>query len=87
MNFVKDPSDRMDYQIDWSDWLDADTISASAWTVATGLTEYSSINTTTAATIWLTGGTAGQDYRVTNQITTAGGRIRQQSITIQVQER
>ncbi len=86
-NFVKDPSDRLDYQIDWSAWLGDDAISASAWTVPDGLTEHSSSNTTTAATVWLAGGTAGQDYRVTNQITTAGGRIKQQSITIQVQER
>lgn len=85
-SFVKDPSDRLDYQIDWTAWLDGDTISASAWTVPSGLTQYSAANSTTVATIWLTGGTAGSEYLVTNQITTAGGRIKQRGLRIIVRE-
>jgi len=86
-SFVKDPADRLDYQIDWSAWLDADAIAASAWTVPAGLTEYAASNTTTLATVWLTGGAAGSEYLVTNQITTAGGRIAQRSIRLVVRER
>lgn len=82
--FLKDPGDRVDYQIDYSDWLDGDTISASAWTVPDGITNYSSSNDTTTATIWLSSGTHGQDYTLTNQITTAGGRIKQQSFVVKV---
>ena len=47
---------------------------------------YSVSNTTTTATIWLTGGTSGEEYLVTNQITTAGGRIEQKSFKIIVRE-
>ena len=85
--FVKDPSERLDYQEDWSDWLDSDTISSSIWSVPTGLTQYgSATSTTTVATIWLSGGTHGQEYLVTNTVTTAGGRIGERSIKILVRE-
>lgn len=85
--FTKDPDAVLDYQIDWSTWLGTDTISASAWTVATGLTKDSSTNTTTTATVWLSGGTVDTSYTVTNKIVTAGGRTDERTITIVVRER
>ncbi len=80
--FVKDPDSVLDYVVDWSDWLGEDTISSSDWTVPTGLTEDSASETTTTATIWLSGGVAGVTYTVTNHIVTAAGREEDQSITI-----
>ena len=44
-------------------------------------------NTTTRATVWLSGGIAGQAYTVTNRITTSGGRTDERSFTIQIQDR
>ncbi|WP_020474238.1 phage fiber-tail adaptor protein [Zavarzinella formosa] len=85
-SFNKDPSARKDYQVDWAAWLVSDTISAVVWTVPAGLTNYATSNTTTSATIWLSGGTHGTNYLVTCQITTAGGRIEQQSFTIQCRD-
>ena len=85
--FLKDPDAVLDYQIDWSDWLDSDTISTSAWTVPTGLTEDSDSNTTTTATVWLSGGTAGTSYSVINHIVTAAGREDDRTITIKCRER
>lgn len=84
--FSKDPSARKDYIVDWEDWLNGDTISSVAWTVPSGLTTYSTSNTTLIATIWLSGGTHGTDYTVTCQITTAGNRIDQKSFKIQCRE-
>lgn len=69
----KDPDETLDYQIDWSTTLGTDTISTSVWTVPVGITEASSANTTTTATIFLSGGTDGTRYDLTNTITTAGG--------------
>jgi len=87
-HFLKDPDAVLDYQIDWSSWLDTgETISASAWTVPTGLTEDSDSNTTTTATVWLSGGTAGVTYSVTNQITTSDSRTEDRTITIRCGER
>lgn len=80
----KDPDAKLDYIIDWSEWLDTDTISASDWVVPTGITEESDSNTTTTATIWLSGGVVGSVYAVANRITTVGGRIDDRTITVKV---
>lgn len=80
-SFIKDPDEVLDYVIDWTATLDGDTISTSTWTVPAGLTKDSSSNTTTAATIWLSGGTVNTDYAVLNRITTAGGRTLDKTLT------
>lgn len=85
--FTKDPSAVLDYQIDWTAWLGTDTIVASTWTVATGITKNSDTNTATTATIWLSGGTANTAYACTNRITTTGGRTEERTITILVQDK
>jgi hypothetical protein len=41
----------------------------------------------TTASAWLSGGTAGQSFTVTNRITTTGGRTEDRSFTIRVEER
>jgi hypothetical protein len=55
--------------------------------VESGLTEVSNSNTGTAATVWLSGGTAGTDYTVTNRITTSAGRQVDRSFILYVRER
>lgn len=90
MAYVKDPGEVKDYGFDWSAHLgDVDTISTSAWVVATGLTEEvdpAASNTTTTTTIWLSGGTAGTEYRVTNHVVTAQGREFERSFYVNVQD-
>lgn len=81
--FQKDPSDVLDYIVDWTSWLGgADTIATSAFTVPTGLTMDSKSNTTTTATVWISSGIASQSYTVENTITTAGGRTASRSFQI-----
>ena len=89
MNFIKDPEAVLDYTLDWTKWLDeaGDIIATSTWIVPTGLTKVTETNTTKLATVWLSGGTAGTNYTVTNRITTVAGRTDDRSITIRVQER
>lgn len=85
---LKDPNATLDYGFDWSEWLaTGDTISSSDWTVPAGLTEVSASNTTTTATVFLSGGTAGSSYDVVNRITTANGRTDDRTITIRVVSR
>lgn len=72
--FVKDPDEVLDYIRDWTAALDGDTISTSTWTPETGITVDTSSNTTTTATVWVSGGTVGETYGITNRIVTAGGR-------------
>ena len=49
MRWLKDPNATLPYAIDFTDWLDTDTIDSVAWS-APGLTVASTSNTTTTAT-------------------------------------
>lgn len=85
--FDHDPDAVLDYAIDWSAWLDDDTIVTATWEADTGITIDSDDNTTTLATVWLSGGTERVIYRVTNHIVTAAGREDDRTITLRVMER
>jgi len=85
--YNKDPTEVLDYTIDWTTLLDGDTISTSTWAVDTGITQDSESETATAAIIWVSGGTVDKQYTLTNTIVTAGGRTRVRSIAINVIER
>ncbi len=85
--FRKDPSAALDWRVDWEPWLKGDTITGSTWLPTTGIVVDSATFTTTSATVWLSGGTAGTVYTLTNRVTTAGGRTDDRSITILVGER
>lgn len=80
----KDPNEVLDYQIDWSARLGSDTISTSTWTVPSGITQTTSSSTSTTTTIWLSGGTTGTKYTLTNEITTTGGRTMDESVRIRL---
>ena len=86
----KDPQAVLDYGFDWSasGWLaTGETISTSNWTVEAGITKDSDTNDNTTTTIWLSGGTAGEDYTVTNTIVTSASRTDERSIIVAVRER
>ena len=86
--FDKDPNAVLDYQWDWSDWLAVgETISTAVFTVPTGLVLSSQSNTTTTATVFLSGGTVGDGYQVTLRITTNQGRTEDRSIYLRCLER
>lgn len=83
----KDPDAVLDYMVDWTNWLAGDTIATSTWSADTGITIDSNTNTTTVATVWLSGGVAGEQYQVTNHIITAMGREDDRTIRIRLSER
>ena len=96
--YVKDPDATLDYGFDWnrsatsaaagSGYLAAaETITTSTWVVASGLTQSNASNTPTTTTIWLSGGTDGTDYLVTNRIVTSAGRTDDRSFTVRVRQR
>ena len=90
--FLKDPDATLDYQVDWTAWLETgETITVSTWTVDPGITVgtggQAPSHTGTAATIWLSGGTVGTVYNATNEITTSDGRIDDRTIRITVIQR
>lgn len=88
----KDPDEVLDYVVDWETRLDGDTISTSDWAItpvsATDpLTEDSASNTTTRATIWLSGGLLDEIYEITNTIVTVGARTMEQTVKLKIKEK
>ena len=87
-NPLKDPSAVLDYVFDWSDWLAAaETITDHTITPDTGITVDSSTEDDGKVTVWLSGGTAGINYKVACLITTSAGRTDERTIWIKVVER
>ena len=84
--FTKDLAAKLDYEIDWSDWLVGDTIATSTWSVPAGLTQVTSSNTSVTTTIRLSGGTHGSDYECLNHIVTASGQEDERAILIEVRQ-
>lgn len=85
--YIKSPAGILDYQIDWETWLNGDTISTSTWTVQSGITKVTDTKGTYTTTIWLSGGTIGQRYTVTNHIVSAAGREEDQSLVVYITEK
>lgn len=80
----KSPDDVLDYRIDWTEALAGDTIVTSTWAVPAGITKDSDSKTTTATTIWLSGGAVDQEYEIENTIVTTELRTMKQCVTIRV---
>ncbi len=97
--FAKDPAAVLDYGFDFAartngtpgesgDWLAAgETITAHTLTADSGITLGTHSESTGLVTAWVSGGTAGQSYRVYCEITTSAGRTEKRSIMIIVRER
>lgn len=88
VTYTKDPDDVLDYTRSWSAFLaTGETITTSTWIVPTGITKDSDTNNSTSATIWLSGGTDGTEYELTNRIVTSAGRQVDRTFRIIVRER
>ena len=87
-NPLKDPSAVLDYVFDWTEWLaTGETITDHTITPDTGITVDSSTEDTGKVTVWLSGGTAGINYKVACLITTTEGRTDERTIWIKVVDR
>ena len=89
--YLKDPEARVDYAIDWTDYLDGQTIAASTWSVepveqgGIAVDEASFEPLRTAAR--LSGGVTGHCYSVSNLVTLSDSSADARSITLRVEER
>jgi len=88
---IKDPHATLDYTLDWSAWLTEttsnDTIASVAWTVPPGIMKTLQSNTSTTATVWLSGGVLTKVYPITCLITTLGGRTEAFSFELLIQDK
>lgn len=93
--YLKDPSAVLDWAYNWNDssggkipWLaTGETITNFVITADSGITVDSSTESGGKVTVWLSGGTAGQNYKVACLITTSAGRKDERTIWIKVVER
>ena len=87
-NPLKDPSAVLDYAFDWTGWLAAgETITDHTITADTGITVDSSTEDAGKVTVWLSGGTAGENYKVACLVETSAGRTDERTIWIKVTNR
>lgn len=87
-NPLKDPSAVLDFVFDWTEWLaTGETITDHTITADTGITVDSSTESDGKVTVWLSGGTAGINYKVACLITTTAGRTDERTLWIRVVDR
>lgn len=88
IRYTKDPNAKLDYPFNWAAWLPyGDAIASVSYVVEAGLALASSPAPSfsdTVATPFLEGGTVGMTYSVVCRITTAVGRIQDQTIYIYI---
>lgn len=82
--FEKDPDAKKDYEFDWTRWLEGDTIVSSMVTSTVPEIIESAGFTANKAVVWLQGGIPWRQYKVTNRITTAAGRVDERTITLAI---
>lgn len=85
--FRKTPNASLDWVFDWTSWLAGDTIEQSTITVPDGLTKGDDEHDNTTAQVWLSGGTLGQTYKVTNRIVTSQNRTDERSMRLHIADR
>ena len=86
--FTKDPDSTVDFTFNWGDWLtDGDSIADVTITHGLGITLESFTSTSTAVTVWLSGGVVNEVNQVTCSITSAGGRSDDRTMKILIAEK
>lgn len=87
--YYKQPSEVLDYDVDYSEWIPSgDTIASKTVTAESGITvDSSSINSSThVIKVWLSGGTDGTLYKVTVLATTTAGRSKEKEFYVRVRD-
>lgn len=92
---TRQPAEHLDYDFDYSKWLnvDDDIISATFAVEFLGtpapvapMVIDSTVIQPTFTKVWVSGGTAGEVYKVSCTITTSRGRVKQDEIKIRLRE-
>jgi hypothetical protein len=86
--FVKQPSEVLDYDVDFSDWFEVrtDTPSSHAVVAETGITVVGSSRTGNVVKVVLSGGTAGTKYKITVRLTTNTFLVKEAEFVVAIKE-
>lgn len=86
--FVKQPADVQDYDFDFTEYLSSqgDTAASHTASAESGITILSSSMSSGVVKVFLSGGSDGNQYKITATVTTNGGRVKQGEIVVKVKE-
>jgi hypothetical protein len=97
--FSKQPSENLDYDFDWTDWMPlGDNVQSTVMTADSGITLGAKEQGEYISDVWtlnpagniikqfVSGGTADKDYKITCVMTTLQGRIDEREIRIRVRD-
>lgn len=87
-SFKQQPAERLDYDVDYTDWLpSADSLSSATVSVSpSGLTIDSPAINGKFVKLWVSGGSSGAKYKATLTVVTAIGRTKQDEILFTVKD-
>lgn len=94
--YEKQPLEVKDYDVDYAPWLTAitDTLASLATSVVclTDATDETlEVDSTTftddTVKVWISGGTDGEQYKLTLRVTTTGGRVDESELIFRVRDR
>jgi hypothetical protein len=80
----KEIAGSISFTLDWATELGTDTISSVAWKVPATLTNETTAQTSTTATIRLSGGRAGRLERIRCHVTGASGQIYARTLYLRI---
>lgn len=85
----KDPTEILDYSVDWSNRLANDHLITSTFIINGGANVSIIANSfnDSMSTVWLAGGTTGRVAIITNHVQTAGGREWEESVHISIEDK
>lgn len=86
--FVKQPSEVLDYDVDFTDWFAnrADTPSSFVVTAEAGITIDGSSRTGNVVKVILSGGVSGAKYKITVRLTTTNLLVKEADFVVLVKE-
>lgn len=87
--FPKQPGERLDFDVDFQEWMSAgDYLVSATTTVTTGITAELPLIDATQKVVkqWITGGTTNTKYKVQIRATTNDGRIKEAEFYVKVRE-
>lgn len=86
--FTKQPVEKVDFDIDFTDWLTQgdDVMQANVASEPAGLTITKVTVSSPIVKIWTSGGTDGVTYKITATASTDDGRVKQCEFKVKVKE-
>lgn len=82
--FEKDPSENANIIVDWSQWLEGDTIGTSVWEIPAPLASAANGRNNTTTNAWVDGGVLGEHYFLSNTVTTVTGRAGKRTVVLRI---